>query len=122
MPRYLLSVYQPDSEPPPPEALAPIMKNVAAFQAEAQRAGVWVFAGGLHPPSTATVVRANGDDLSITDGPYIETKEIIGGFTIVDVPDLDAALEWAGKAARATTLPIEVRPFQGNHGGDHGPC
>jgi hypothetical protein len=112
MKRYLLSVYQPGSVPPPPEVLGPIIENVKAFRAEAQRAGVWVFAGGLYPPSTATVVRPNGNELLITDGPYIESKEVLGGLTIIQVPDLDAALEWAGKAARATTLPIEVRPFQ----------
>lgn len=110
--KYLLSVYQPDSVPPSPEVLGPIIENVNAFREEAQRAGVWVFAGGLHPPSTATVVRNNGNELLITDGPYIESKEILGGLTIIEVPDLDAALQWAGKAARATTLPIEVRPFQ----------
>ena len=75
-------------------------------------AGVWVFAGGLFPPSTATVIRVRDGQLLITDGPFAEGKEHLGGFTIVDVADLDAALEWAGRLAEATTLPIEVRPFQ----------
>jgi hypothetical protein len=79
---------------------------------EVKRAGGWVFAGGLHPPSTATVVRARGSEVVTTDGPYVEGKEHVGGFWIVQAPDLDVALRWAGKAARATTLPIEVRPFQ----------
>ncbi len=109
MTRYLLSVYQPYGDTPPPKNLDEIMRDVAALTEEMQAAGVWVFAGGLHPPGTATVVR---DDL-VTDGPFIEAKEHIGGFTVIDAPDLDAALEWARRASRATTLPIEVRPFQG---------
>jgi hypothetical protein len=108
MTRYLLGVYQPYGEGPPPENLDEIMRDVRALNEEMQEAGVWVFAGGLHPPDTATVVR---DDL-ITDGPFIEAKEHLGGFTVIDAPDLDAALEWARRASRATTLPIEVRPFQ----------
>lgn len=109
MTRYLLSVYQPYGEGPPPENLDEIMGDVAAVTEEMQAAGVWVFAGGLHPPGTATVVR---DEL-ITDGPFIEAKEHLGGFTVIDAPDLDAALDWARRMSRATTLPIEVRPFRG---------
>jgi hypothetical protein len=71
-----------------------------------------VFSRGLHAPSTATVVRVRDREIVTTDGPYVEGKEHIGGFWIIDVPDLDSALAWARKAARATTLPIEVRPFQ----------
>ena len=74
----------------------------------------WVFNGGLHPPTTSTIVRMKGDDLLITDGPFTEGKEHIGGFFIVKAPDLDAALEWARKAAKVITLPIEVRPFHGD--------
>jgi hypothetical protein len=107
MTRYLLSVYQPYDDGPPPENLDEVMRDVAALTKEMQSAGVWVFAGGLHPPSTATVVR---DEL-ITDGPFIEAKEHLGGFTVIDASDLDAALEWARRTSRATTLPIEVRPF-----------
>jgi hypothetical protein len=112
MTRYLLSVIQPDGEPPAPELLDPIMREVDALDQEMKDAGVWVFAGGLHAPSTATVVRYAGDDALVTDGPYVEGKEHLGGFTIVEAPDLDAALEWGRRLARATTLPIEVRPFQ----------
>ncbi len=75
-----------------------------------------MFAGGLHPPSTATVVRATDGEVLTTDGPFAEGKEHIGGVTIIKAPDLDAALEWGRKLARATTLPIEVRPFQGEAG------
>ena len=75
--------------------------------------GSWVFGGGLHAPSTATVLRPKDGDVLITDGPYAEGKEHLGGFTIIKAPDLDAALEWARRYALVTTLPIEVRPFQG---------
>ncbi|MGP3998854.1 YciI family protein [Streptomyces sp. 8N706] len=115
MQQYLLSIYQPDGDPPPPEVLDPIMRDVEAVKAELREAGAWVFSGGLHPPSTATVLRAKDDEVLTTDGPYLEGKEHIGGFTVIRAPDLDAALEWGRKLARAVTLPIEVRPFQ--HGG-----
>ncbi len=113
MKQYLLSVYQPDADPPPGEVLEPIMRELEALNEEMKRAGVWVFSGGLHPPSTATVVRHSRGDVLISDGPYAEGKEHLGGFTIIKAPDLDAALEWGRKLARATTLPIELRPFQG---------
>ena len=113
MPQYLISMYQPDGDGvPPPEVLEPIMRKVAAIRDELQAAGAWVFAGGLYPPSTATVLRVKNGDVLTTDGPYVEGKEHIGGFTVISVPDLDRALEWAQKYAEATTLPIEVRPFR----------
>jgi hypothetical protein len=112
MKQYLLSIYQPDGDPPAPEVLDPIMRDVEAVNAELEAAGAWVFAGGLHPPNTATVLRPKDGDVLMTDGPYIEGKEHIGGFTVIQAPDLDAALEWGRKLARAITLPIEVRPLQ----------
>ena len=113
MARYLLSVYTPaDGTPPTPDELEVIMKNVEDFHRELRDAGAWVFSGGLDAPDTATVVRADGDDLLLTDGPFAEAKEYLGGLTIVDVPDLDAALRWGREAARITGLPIEVRPFE----------
>jgi hypothetical protein len=112
MTEYLLSIVQPDTGAPPPDVLQSIMRDVNAVIDEARAANVWVFNGGLHPPGTATVVRAQGADVVITDGPFAEGKEHVGGFVIVKAADLDAALEWARKLARATTLPIEVRPFQ----------
>lgn len=111
MPQYLLSVMQPEGEPPAPEVLQEIRRNVEALHEELKAAGAWVFAGGLHAPSTATVVRLQDGDLLTTDGPYLEGKEYLGGLSIVEAPDLDAALEWGRRSARATTLPIEVRPF-----------
>lgn len=112
MKQYLLSIYQPDGDLPPSEVLDPIMRDVEAVNAELRAAGAWVFAGGLHPPGTATVVRVKEGDALITDGPYLEGKEHIGGFTVIQASDLDAALEWGRKLARAITLPIEVRPLQ----------
>jgi hypothetical protein len=111
MKHYLLSVITPEGDPPPPEVLGPIMERVEAVHQELKAAGAWVFAGGLNAPSSATVVRAKGDEVLVTDGPFAEGKEYVGGFSIIKAPDLDAALEWGGKFARATTLPIEVRPF-----------
>ena len=87
--------------------------QVDAFNAELQGAGAWVFAGGLHPASSATVVRVTAGDVSMTDGPYAESKEIMGGFWVIDVADLDAALDWARRGATACEGPVEVRPFQG---------
>ena len=114
MKQYLLSVYQPEGEPPVPEVLETIMREVDAVDREMKAAGAWVFAGGLHAPSTATVVRVRDGEVLTTDGPFAEAKEYIGGFTIIKAPHLDAALEWGGKLARAVALlPIEVRPFQG---------
>lgn len=111
MKQYLLSIYQPEGPPPPPDVLGPIMENLERLNQEIRDAGAWVFAGGLHPPGTATVVRVQGGDVLMTDGPFAEGKEHIGGFTIVRAPDLDAALEWGRRLAEATTLPVEVRPF-----------
>ncbi len=113
MQQYLLTVVEPAGEgQPEPEALAAIMRDVDAVDREMRDAGVWVFAGGLHPPSTATTLRPEGDEVLVTDGPFAEGKEHVGGFTVITAPDLDAALEWGRKLARATTLPIEVRPFR----------
>ncbi len=112
MTQYLLSIYQPAEGSPPPEVLERVMQDVDALNSELQAAGAWVFTGGLHPPSTATVVRVAGGDVLLTDGPYAEGKEHVGGFWVIDAPDLDVALEWGRRAALATTLPIEVRPLQ----------
>jgi hypothetical protein len=109
---YLLSIYMPDEEAPEPEFLDRVMSELAALNEEMRSAGAWVFTGGLHSATTATVVRDRGGEVLITDGPYTEGKEHVGGLWIIKAPDLDAALEWARRAARATTLPIEVRPFQ----------
>lgn len=111
--QYLISIYQPTGEMPAPELLAGIMREVDAVDRALKEAGNWVFGNGLHAPETATVLRPKGDEVLVTDGPYVEGKEYLGGLAIITAPDLDAALEWGRRYALATTLPIEVRPFQG---------
>jgi hypothetical protein len=113
MKQYLLTVYQPEGDPPPPDVLEQIARDVQAVNQELRAAGAWVFSGGLHAPSTATVIDPRRDELPMTDGPYVEGKEHVGGLSIINASSLDDALAWGRKLARATTLPIEVRPFQG---------
>ena len=86
--------------------------QVGAFNEELERAGAWVFGGGLQPNTTATVLRAADGQVSMTDGPYAESKEQMGGFWVIEAPDLDAALDWASKGAAACEGPVELRPFQ----------
>ena len=113
MRQYLLAVHMIEGEPAPPEDQVQRMyKAVDAFNAEVQSAGAWVFAGGLHPPETATVVRSQNGQVVTTDGPFAETKEQLGGFWVIEAPDLDAALAWAAKGSEACGAPVEVRPFQ----------
>ena len=112
MTKYLLSVYYDEgASQPSPDELSQIVADVDAVHRALQAQGAWVFGGGLHDPSTATVVRVRGGNVMTTDGPFVETKEQLGGFSIIDVADLDAALEWARRTSEATTCPIEVRPF-----------
>ena len=112
MKTYLLSVcYPTGSTPPAPDALRRIMHDVRAVQREMQEAGIHVFSGGLQAPDTARVQRRRDDTFVTTDGPFIESKELIGGITILRAPDFAAALAWGRKLASATTTPIEVRPF-----------
>ncbi len=118
MSQYLLNIYQPDGQTPPPEALQKVMRDVEAYLTEARSKGVFVFTARLHPASAATVVRFNGHEAMITDGPFAEGKEHMGGFLVINVPDLDGALEWARKLSRVLTtdparggLSVEVRPF-----------
>src|SRR5262244_991082 len=113
MRQYLLAVHMIEGEPTPPEEeIQKRYKAVDAFNAEVQSAGAWVFAGGLHPPSTATVVRSQDGQVVTTDGPFAETKEQLGGFWVIKAADLDAALDWAAKGSAACGRPVEVRPFQ----------
>lgn len=117
MTQYLLSVAMIDGAPPrSPEDMQVAFEQVDRFNTELQSTGTWVFAGGLLPASSASVVRADGDRIVVTDGPFTESKEHIGGFWVIEAPDLDAALAWAGKATRACMEPVEVRPFQENPG------
>jgi hypothetical protein len=114
MKQYMLSVYHAEGPDyaPAPEQIEQIMRDVDALNEELRSSGAWVFAGGLHPSSTATVVRGDGDEVLTTDGPFVEGKEHIGGFWVIKAGDLDAALEWGRKATRACQTPIEVRPLQ----------
>jgi hypothetical protein len=112
MKQYLLSIYQPDGPPPASVELEKIGRDLAVLNEELRQAGAWVFADGLFPPTTATVVRVQDGDVLMTDGPYVEGKEHLGGLTIINAADLDAALVWGRKLSAATTLPVEVRPFQ----------
>jgi hypothetical protein len=113
MTQYMLSVFDAAGQDElSAEAIEQIYADVDALNEEFMAAGAWVFGGGLHPADTATVVSVRDDETLVTDGPFAETKEHIGGFWIIEAPDLDAALEWAGKATRACRGPVEVRPFQ----------
>src|ERR1700690_2065777 len=115
MPQYLISVWHDETyevDFSTPEAQQRVAQ-VGEFNAQLQGAGAWVFATGLHPSSSATVVRSSGGDVSMTDGPYAETKEQMGGYWMIEAADLESALEWAGKAAAACDGPVEVRPAQG---------
>jgi len=115
MPQYLISVwhddeYDLDFTTPDAQRIGP---KVGAVNDEMTATGTWVFGGGLVPASSATVLRADGSDVSMTDGPYAETKEQMGGFWVIEAADLDEALEWGRKCATACEGPVEVRPFQG---------
>jgi hypothetical protein len=112
MTQYLLTIYQPTGGVLPEGALEPIVRDTQKVNQDMKDAGVWVFAGGLYPPTTATVLRPEGGEVLTTDGPFTEAKEHVGGFTIIKAADLDEALDWGRRLAEATTLPIEVRPFQ----------
>jgi hypothetical protein len=122
MKQYVLSIYQPDGSVPEPDLLAEVMTRMGALEQDMRSAGAWVFTAGLNEPSTATVVRLKDSDVLTTDGPYVEGKEHVGGFTVIQAPDLDAALGWAGQMARAlsidggtTSIPVEVRPIADGH-------
>jgi hypothetical protein len=113
MPEYLLSVWHDDDYGDTDWTSDEVQRQMAqtgAFNEELVQAGAWVYGNGFHPKASATVVRATGNDVSMTDGPYAESKEQMGGFWVIEAPDLDAALEWAGKAAIACEGPVEVRP------------
>jgi hypothetical protein len=113
MAQYLLALYKADNEQRPPEQTQRVWADVNALGDKITESGVFVFQGGLQGgPESATVVRQSGDDFVMTDGPYTETKEQIGGFWVIKCADLDAALEWARKGSAACAGAVEVRPFQ----------
>jgi len=113
MTQYLLSVYMVEgSEPPSPEAIEKMYRDVDSLNESLKAEGAWVFGGGLHEATTATVLRAQDGEVLTTDGPFVEAKEHLGGFWVITAPDLDVALAWAAKATVACGAPVEVRPFQ----------
>lgn len=117
MTQYLLSLPHDTGESPTMESMDPadleaVMASVNEFNEGLKADGAWVFAGGLHPPATATTVDNTGDAPVMTDGPFAESKEYLGGFWVIEVADLDAALEWAKKGSKALQSRIEVRAFQ----------
>jgi hypothetical protein len=117
MTQYLMSVYMTGDEVELSEdQMQVVYRQVDEFNAEVQAAGAWVFAGGLHPASSSTVVQAKDGEVLTTDGPFAETKEQLGGFWVIEAADLDAALAWAAKGSAACMGPVEVRPFQDNPG------
>jgi hypothetical protein len=111
MKQYLLSVYSYGRPNLPDDETQQSFKDVGVLNREIQAKGAWIFAGGLHEPSTATTVRASGDEVITTDGPFAEAKEQLGGFWVIKAADLDEALAWAAKATVACRHPVEVRPF-----------
>lgn len=116
MSQYLLSTYAVEGEvsraPRTPEDMGAFMERVVALEAEMEASGTFVFGGALHGPDAATVARKSDGDLVMTDGPFVEAKEHVAGFYIINADDLDAALAWAGKVVDAINQPIEVRPFR----------
>ena len=117
MSQYLLSTYavegEPAPEPPSPDAMQAMMVRIIALEAEMDATGTFVFGGRLHGPDAATVVRMGDSELITTDGPFVESKEHIAGFYIINADDLDAALDWAGRVSGCVGRPIEVQPFAG---------
>ncbi len=119
MSQYLLSMHTVEGEghgPTTPEEMKAFMERINALEAEMRASGAFVFTGGLHGPDAATVVRRSEGELVMTDGPFVESKEHIGGFYVINADDLDAALGWAGKVVDAINAPIEVRPFHDSRG------
>jgi hypothetical protein len=112
MKQYMLSVIHGYPYTPPEDEIQKIYKDVDELNQKMRDQDAWVFAGGLHEPSTATVVREKDGEVLTIDGPYAEAKEQVGGFWVIQATDLDAALKWASEATRACRVPIEVRPFQ----------
>jgi len=114
MPEYMLSVNHSEDDPTPTdEEIQHAYAGVDAFNTRLREAGAWVFAGGLMPRETATTVDNTSGEEIVVDGPFAETKEWLGGFWVIEAPDLDAALRWAQEGSRACLGKVEVRPFQG---------
>jgi len=119
MPQYMLSVHHDgteDFDSIPQEELQKMMAEVDVFNDEVREAGKWVFAGGLQPIAAATLVDGTGESPVVTDGPFSESKEYLGGFWVISAADLDEALDWAARGSKACRGTVEVRPFDGDAG------
>jgi hypothetical protein len=115
MTHYLLSVHSVEGEAREPmtdEEMAQSHKQLGTLEQEMKSAGAWVYSGRLHGPDTATVVRVAGGEVVTTDGPFVESREHLGGFYIIQAADLDAALAWASRVTGVIRVPIEVLPFE----------
>jgi hypothetical protein len=113
MTQYLLSVHSSSADYDRPfEEAKPMYEATAAFNERIMAEGSWVFGGGLRRIENATMVDGRGADVAITDGPYAETKEYLGGFWVIEAPDLDAAVRLAADASKACGNKVEVRPFE----------
>ena len=113
MPQYMMSVHHEEGEETPSmEELQPVFEAVDRFNEKVQAAGAWVFGGGLEAIESSTTVDATGEKVIVTDGPFAESKEYLGGFWIIEAPDLDAALQWPEEGSAACRGRVEVRPFQ----------
>ena len=120
MPRYMLSIHTVDDatrEPMTDEEMQRSWTEIQAIETDLKAEGAWVFSARLHGAETATVVRESGGEILTTDGPFVEAKEHLGGFYIIEAGDLDAALGWASRVTRAVSAPIEVWPFVDTAGG-----
>lgn len=120
MTKYMLSAHSAQDEPRAPmteNEVQQIVKQVGALEEEMKSAGAWVFGGRLHAPDTATVVRMSGHEVVTTDGPFVEAREHLGGFYLIEADDLDSALGWAAKVTAIVGAPIEVRPLVDQPGG-----
>jgi hypothetical protein len=115
MTRYMLSVHSVAGgarEPMSPEEMQRSWHQISALEKEMKSKGAWVFSGRLHDADTATVVRVSNGEILTTDGPFVEAREHLGGFYVINADDLDAALGWAAKVTQCVGHPIEVRPFE----------
>ena len=114
MPQYMLSLHLVDGDEGPPltqEQRELQMKGIGELEADMRTSGTWLFSARLHGPDTATVVRRVDGRRVTSDGPFVESKEHLGGFYVIEAADLDEALDWAERTVDATGMPIEVWPF-----------
>ena len=108
---YMLLIYSDENAPSTPELEQQVMNEYWAYSEAIDKAGVCKSSDALQDTKTATTVRLKGDERVVTDGPFAETREVLGGYYLIDVPDLDAALDWAARCPGAKYGSVEVRPI-----------